>query len=115
MFVAPVCHFSLTPAALMAHTWAASSPGTPTLRLKHAGQPGLCKRQQQDEHRLEGRGLQGPLGAYRVFNCDGTVATDWLLGALDQATADGMNLINLSMGTSWAAPLGLSFATRLAK
>jgi subtilisin family serine protease len=55
------------------------------------------------------------LGAYRVFNCEGSVTTEWLLGALDQAVADGMNIINLSMGTSWAAPLGLSFASRLAR
>lgn len=55
------------------------------------------------------------LGAYRVFDCYGTTQNDWLLSALERAVKDRMTVINLSMGTSYTAPLGIEFTTRLAK
>lgn len=44
---------------------------------------------------VEWRGIapKAQLGIYRVFACDGTIQTDWLLGALDRAVADGMDII----------------------
>lgn len=39
-------------------------------------------------------------GAYRVFGCTGSTATDNILAALERAYADGMNVINQSLGAA---------------
>lgn len=43
------------------------------------------------------------LGVYRVFDCNGDATTEDILAAMDRAYADGMNIINLSLGASSAS------------
>ncbi|MGO1487936.1 MAG: S8 family serine peptidase [Arachnia sp.] len=51
-------------------------------------------------------------GAYRVFGCEGSVNDDVLLSALERAEADGMDVVNWSLGSSFdswpSTPLGLA-------
>lgn len=44
------------------------------------------------------------LGAYRVFGCEGTTGDDVLLSALEQADADGMQVVNLSLSEPYQWP-----------
>jgi minor extracellular serine protease Vpr len=39
-------------------------------------------------------------GAYRVFGCGGSTATDNIMAALERAYADGMHVINMSLGAA---------------
>lgn len=43
-------------------------------------------------------------GAYRVFGCAGSAGTDVILEAMETAAADGMRVINMSLGTPFAWP-----------
>ncbi len=55
------------------------------------------------------------LGAYRVFGCDGSTEADIMLAAMERALADGMHVLNMSIGsrTQWPQyPTGAA-ATRL--
>lgn len=48
---------------------------------------------------------QVTFGAYRVFGCTGTTDSDVILAAMDRAEADGMDVVNMSLGASmmtWA-------------
>ncbi|MCW5634225.1 MAG: S8 family serine peptidase [Rubrivivax sp.] len=52
-----------------------------------------------------GGGIKGvapevKFGAYRVFGCTGTTTSDVILAALEQAHADGMTIINQSLGAA---------------
>jgi CshA-type fibril repeat protein len=40
------------------------------------------------------------LGAYRVFDCQGSATTDHILAALNRAYSDGMNVVSLSLGAT---------------
>jgi subtilisin family serine protease len=40
-------------------------------------------------------------GAYRVFGCDGTTTADIMLAAMERALADGMDVLNMSIGASF--------------
>ncbi|NED97400.1 S8 family serine peptidase [Phytoactinopolyspora alkaliphila] len=42
------------------------------------------------------------LGAYRVFGCDGSTTADIILAALEMAHADGMDVVNMSLGAGFA-------------
>lgn len=44
------------------------------------------------------------LGAYRVFGCNGSAGTDVILKAMERASADGVRVLNLSLGTPFAWP-----------
>ncbi|HET9873773.1 MAG TPA: S8 family serine peptidase [Propionibacteriaceae bacterium] len=44
---------------------------------------------------------QAKLRAYRVFGCDGAANDDVIIAAIDRATADGVNVINMSLGSSF--------------
>ncbi|MFT4108198.1 Ig-like domain-containing protein [Propionicimonas sp.] len=46
---------------------------------------------------------QVTLGAYRVFDCSGNTTSDLIIAAMEQAAKDGMNVINLSLGSSSAS------------
>ncbi|KAF9428836.1 hypothetical protein BGZ94_000843 [Podila epigama] len=57
------------------------------------------------------------LGAYRVFPCQGSAKDDVIIAALEKAYADGMDVVNLSLGggSSWATSTLSKAAGRLAK
>jgi minor extracellular serine protease Vpr len=40
------------------------------------------------------------LGAYRVFGCEGSSNSDVILAAIERAYADGMDVVNLSLGSN---------------
>ena len=41
------------------------------------------------------------LGAYRVFGCDGSTDTGVMLTAMERASRDGMNVVNMSIGAPY--------------
>jgi minor extracellular serine protease Vpr len=41
-------------------------------------------------------------GAYKVFGCDGSTTEDIMLAAMERAQADGMNVVNMSIGDAFA-------------
>ena len=58
-------------------------------------------------------------GAYRVFGCDGSTTDDVMIAAMERALADGMDVLNMSIGdafNNWAArrppPLPTRSSTR---
>jgi subtilisin family serine protease len=40
-------------------------------------------------------------GAYRVFGCDGSTTDDVMIAAMERIQADGMNVLNMSLGDSF--------------
>ncbi len=40
-------------------------------------------------------------GAYRVFGCDGSTSTDIMIAAMERALADGMHVLNMSIGSAF--------------
>ncbi|MBE0548527.1 MAG: S8 family serine peptidase [Rubrivivax sp.] len=55
-------------------------------------------------------------GAYRIFGCNGSVSDDIIIAALERALADGMNVVNLSLGSphGWPQSPDAMAASRLA-
>lgn len=43
-------------------------------------------------------------GAYRVFGCNGSTTADVMIAAMEQAYADGMQVLNMSIGSSFQWP-----------
>ncbi|HET7788947.1 MAG TPA: S8 family serine peptidase [Myxococcales bacterium] len=43
-------------------------------------------------------------GAYRVFGCTGTTESDVMIAAMERALADGMQVLNMSIGSSFTWP-----------
>jgi len=43
-------------------------------------------------------------GAYRVFGCEGQAESDVIIAALERALQDGMNVVNMSLGTDFSWP-----------
>ena len=41
------------------------------------------------------------LGAYRVFGCEGSTTTDIMIAAMERALADDMDILNMSIGSSF--------------
>jgi minor extracellular serine protease Vpr len=41
------------------------------------------------------------LGAYRVFGCDGSTSADIMLAAMERAHSDGMQVVNMSIGSAF--------------
>lgn len=69
-----------------------------------------------------GGGIRGvapgvTFGAYRVFGCTGSTESDIILAALERALADGMQVINQSLGSSrqWPQYPTAQATSRLAK
>ncbi len=56
-------------------------------------------------------------GAYRVFGCVGSTTSDIMLAAMERALADGMNVLNMSIGAraQWPQYPTAAAATRLQK
>jgi minor extracellular serine protease Vpr len=44
------------------------------------------------------------LGAYRVFGCNGSTFTDIMIAAMEMALADGMDILNMSIGSAYQWP-----------
>ena len=40
-------------------------------------------------------------GAYRVFGCDGSTTDDVMIAAMERALADGMDVLNMSIGDAF--------------
>lgn len=43
-------------------------------------------------------------GAYRVFGCEGSTTADIMIAAMERALADGMHVLNMSIGSSFQWP-----------
>lgn len=43
-------------------------------------------------------------GAYRVFGCDGSTTADIMIAAMERALADGMDVLNMSIGSGFTWP-----------
>lgn len=43
-------------------------------------------------------------GAYRVFGCDGSTTADIMIEAMERALADGMHILNMSIGSAFQWP-----------
>ena len=43
-------------------------------------------------------------GAYRVFGCAGTTSADIMIAAMERALADGMDIVNMSIGSGYQWP-----------
>ncbi|MDQ3359276.1 MAG: S8 family serine peptidase, partial [Actinomycetota bacterium] len=44
---------------------------------------------------------EATLGAYRVFGCEGSTTSDIMLAAMERAHADGMDVLNMSIGSAF--------------
>ncbi|WP_279426289.1 S8 family peptidase [Anaeromyxobacter terrae] len=44
------------------------------------------------------------LGAYRVFGCEGSTSADVMIAAMEAALADGMQVVNMSIGSAYQWP-----------
>jgi len=67
-----------------------------------------------------GGGIKGvapkvTFGAYRVFGCEGSADSDVILAAMERALADGMDIVNMSLGSraQWPEYPTAAAATRL--
>ncbi|MCD0168924.1 S8 family serine peptidase [Deinococcus sp. 23YEL01] len=57
-------------------------------------------------------------GAYRVFGCDGSTSEDIMIAAMEQAYKDGMQVVNLSIGsafTNWESAPSAKVGSRMVK
>ncbi|KAJ1968245.1 hypothetical protein IWQ62_001356 [Dispira parvispora] len=52
-----------------------------------------------DDGEFQGVAPEATLGVYRILGCEGSTSTDVTVKALEQAHADGMQVINISVGT----------------
>lgn len=54
-------------------------------------------------------------GAYRVFGCEGSTSNDIMIAAMERALADGMQVVNMSIGSAfeWPQSPDAMAATRL--
>lgn len=43
-------------------------------------------------------------GAYRIFGCDGSTTADIMIAAMERALADGMHVLNMSIGSAFQWP-----------
>lgn len=66
---------------------------------------------------LLGAAPQVSLGAYRVFGCYGSSSADIIMAAMERALADGMHVVNMSLGAArqWPQYPTAQAAARLAK
>ena len=53
-----------------------------------------------------GSAPEASLLAYRVFGCNGSVNSDIIVAAINRAVADGANVINMSLGSSFGSASG---------
>jgi minor extracellular serine protease Vpr len=53
---------------------------------------------------LKGVAPEVTFGAYRVFGCEGSTESDIMLAAMERALADGMQVLNMSIGSAYQWP-----------
>jgi minor extracellular serine protease Vpr len=53
---------------------------------------------------VKGVAPEASLGAYRVFGCTGSSSADVIIAALERALADGMDVVNQSLGAAFQWP-----------
>lgn len=53
---------------------------------------------------VKGAAPDAALGAYRVFGCSGTTSADVMIAAMERALADGMQIVNMSIGSAYQWP-----------
>ncbi len=53
---------------------------------------------------LKGVAPDVTFGAYRVFGCEGSTTADIMIAAMERALADGMQVLNMSIGSSFQWP-----------
>jgi minor extracellular serine protease Vpr len=53
---------------------------------------------------LKGVAPEVTFGAYRVFGCEGSTESDIMLEAMERALADGMQVLNMSIGSAFQWP-----------
>jgi minor extracellular serine protease Vpr len=60
---------------------------------------------------------EATLYSYRVFGCSGSVTTDIVVAAMDRALKDGVNVLNMSLGSTFGGPddPGVAAADNLSK
>ncbi|WP_305037345.1 S8 family serine peptidase [Anaeromyxobacter sp. SG66] len=54
--------------------------------------------------RARGVAPDAQLGAYRVFGCKGSTSADVMIAAMEAALADGMQVVNMSIGSAYQWP-----------
>jgi subtilisin family serine protease len=57
-----------------------------------------------------GSAPQATLAAYRVFGCDGSAGDEVVIAAIDRAVADGIDVINMSLGSTFGTANDLETA-----
>ena len=50
---------------------------------------------------IQGVAPDATFGAYRIFGCDGSSSSEVIMQAMEDAAADGMDVINMSLGASY--------------
>jgi subtilisin family serine protease len=53
---------------------------------------------------LRGVAPEVTFGAYRVFGCEGSTTADIMIAAMERALADGMQVLNMSIGSAYQWP-----------
>ncbi len=53
---------------------------------------------------LKGVAPEVTFGAYRVFGCAGSTTADIMIEAMERALADGMQVLNMSIGSAYQWP-----------
>ena len=53
---------------------------------------------------IKGVAPEVSLGAYRVFGCAGSTTADIMIAAMERAHADGMHILNMSIGSTYQWP-----------
>lgn len=53
------------------------------------------------QHNFQGVAPEATLGAYRIFGCEGGTGSDVWVAAMERAVGDGMDVVNMSIGSSY--------------
>ena len=67
---------------------------------------------------IKGVAPEASFGIYRVFGCKGSVDNDVILAAMEQAYKDGMQVVNMSLGSAfsgWSETVDARAASRMVK
>lgn len=65
---------------------------------------GISAAHAESDSGVTGVAPAAELGAYRVFGCEGTTSAEVLLQAMERAAADGMDVVNMSIGQAFSWP-----------